>query len=240
MISQATRKKKGFTLIEVTLAIVIGIVMIAGATLIYNQAKNSAGNSRASSKVVGLQQVIEEFAAQNQGIYPTSLRDINDLWIRKRPDDWNKSPWGGVIGSSLNPNSAHTNYAADYTAANAGGVAVLTMSAAAGATGVDGTRATTASTIALDAAAALAANPSGYSGATALHAGAKPVAGFSTTQSDNLIGALVYISDSANSRIVVQNDQVTNSSVYLKGYACFTADAVGRWPNFTVGAKPNN
>jgi prepilin-type N-terminal cleavage/methylation domain-containing protein len=242
MISQATRKKKGFTLIEVTLAIVIGIVMIAGATLIYNQAKNSAGNSRASSKVVALQQVIEEFAAQNQGIYPTSLRDINDLWIRKRPDDWNKSPWGGVIGSAMlpNPNSVHTNYADDYTVANAGAVAVLTMSAAAESTGVDGTRATPNSTVALDGVGALGANPGNYSGATPLHEGAKPVAGFSTVQNDNLIGALVYISDSRNSRIVVQNDQVTNSSVYLKGYACYTADAVGRWPNFTVGAKPNN
>ena len=58
-------RARGFTLIEVTLAIVIGIIMIAGATLIYNQAKTSAGNSRAQAKVVALQQLVEEYAAQN-------------------------------------------------------------------------------------------------------------------------------------------------------------------------------
>jgi prepilin-type N-terminal cleavage/methylation domain-containing protein len=97
------RQKKGFTLIEVTLAIVIGIIMIAGATLIYNQAKTSAGNSRAQAKVVALQQLIEEFAAQNQGIYPASISDVNALWKRKRPDDWNKSPWGGLTGTTYVP-----------------------------------------------------------------------------------------------------------------------------------------
>lgn len=96
-----SKQKRGFTLIEVTLAIVIGIIMIAGATLIYNQAKTSAGNSRAQAKVVALQQLVEEYAAQNQGIYPDRLNDVNALWTRKRPDDWNKSPWGGLIGSSF-------------------------------------------------------------------------------------------------------------------------------------------
>ncbi len=101
-----SNRKKGFTLIEVTLAIVIGIIMIAGATLIYNQAKTSAGNSRAQAKVVALQQLVEEFAAQNQGIYPNRLNDVNALWIRKRPDDWNKSPWGGMIGNSYTAQGA--------------------------------------------------------------------------------------------------------------------------------------
>lgn len=92
-------QKRGFTLIEVTLAIVIGIIMIAGATLIYNQAKTSAGNSRAQAKVLALQQLVEEYAARAEGLYPNVLNDLNSLWARKRPDDWNKSPWGGVLGS---------------------------------------------------------------------------------------------------------------------------------------------
>lgn len=245
MVSQATRKKKGFTLIEVTLAIVIGIVMIAGATLIYNQAKNSAGNSRASSKVVALQQVIEEFAAQNQGIYPTSLRDLNDLWIRKRPDDWNKSPWGGVIGTSFAPNTPHTNYAATYASAAAGGVGVIGMAniltlgtAAAPAGALDGGRALTTSncTQLTDLVAAGAT----YSGFTTAHVGAIDVRAFNTFQGDTVLGGLVYMSSPNNERILVENDQVTNSSVYAKGYICFIVDAVGRFPNFTVGPKPNN
>jgi len=100
-------RTRGFTLIEVTLAIVIGIIMIAGATLIYNQAKTSAGNSRAQAKVVSLQQLVEEYAAQSQGLYPNSLTIVQALWSRKRPDDWNKSPWGGLVGSSFTPTTAY-------------------------------------------------------------------------------------------------------------------------------------
>jgi type II secretory pathway pseudopilin PulG len=103
------QKLKGFTLIEVTLAIVIGIVMIAGATLIYNQARTSSGNSRAQTKVTALQQLVEEYAAQNQGSYMTNLNDVNVLLNRKRPDDWSKSPWGGQIGSHYLANSNNPN-----------------------------------------------------------------------------------------------------------------------------------
>lgn len=97
-----TRAKRGFTLVEVTLAIVIGIILIAGATLIYNQAKNSAGNSRANAKVVALQSVVEEFAAMNGGLYPDKIAYVQGMWSRRRPDDFNKSPWGGLVGSQFN------------------------------------------------------------------------------------------------------------------------------------------
>jgi len=91
-----TRKiAKGFTLIEVTLAIVIGIIMIAGATLIYNQAKVSAGNSRAQAKVASLQSLIEQYMARADGLAP-DITALRALWQRTRPDDFNKSPWGGV------------------------------------------------------------------------------------------------------------------------------------------------
>lgn len=103
-----TRKRGGFTLIEVTLAIVIGIIMIAGATLIYQQAKRSAGNSKANEKVLAFQALIEQYAAQNSGVYPTAVSDVNALWQRQRPDDWNKSPWGGVLGSYFSPMDAVT------------------------------------------------------------------------------------------------------------------------------------
>ena len=99
-----TRKHEGFTLIEVTLAIVIGIIMVAGATLIYNQAKTAAGNSKANEKVLALQALVEQYAAQNQGIYPANVSDVNTLWTRQRPDDWDKSPWGGVLGSDFYTN----------------------------------------------------------------------------------------------------------------------------------------
>ncbi len=92
-------KESGFTLIEVTLAIVIGVVVIAGATVLYNQAKTSAGNSKAQSKVMALQQVVEEYAANNYGTYPP-VASVQSMWKRKRPDDYNISPWGGTIGTA--------------------------------------------------------------------------------------------------------------------------------------------
>ncbi len=81
-------------MIEVALAIVVGVILIAGATLIYNQAKTSAGSSRAQAKVASLQSLIEEAATQNSGEIPT-IEEVRPLWKRKRPDDWFNSPWGG-------------------------------------------------------------------------------------------------------------------------------------------------
>lgn len=89
-------RTKGFTLIEVTLAIVIGIVLIAGATLIYNQAKASAGNSRAQAKVVSMQSLVEQYMARADGV-PPDITVVRALWERARPDDFNKSPWGGLV-----------------------------------------------------------------------------------------------------------------------------------------------
>lgn len=92
---QLKRPESGFTLIEVTLAIVIGVVVIAGATVLYNQAKNSAANSAAQNKVNAAAATIEEFAARNYGRYPTGAQ-LETIWVRNRPDDYNVSPWGGL------------------------------------------------------------------------------------------------------------------------------------------------
>jgi prepilin-type N-terminal cleavage/methylation domain-containing protein len=94
---QLKRPESGFTLIEVTLAIVIGVVVIAGATVLYNQAKNSAANSAAQNKVNAASAIVEEFAARNYGNYPTGGQ-LEKVWIRNRPDDFNTSPWGGMSG----------------------------------------------------------------------------------------------------------------------------------------------
>lgn len=90
--------QSGFTLIEVTLAIVIGVVVIAGATVLYNQAKASAANTAAQSKVSAAAAMIEEFAAKNFGRYPEVTGDqFQKLWQRTR-EDYSASPWGGPTG----------------------------------------------------------------------------------------------------------------------------------------------
>lgn len=89
--------ESGFTLIEVTLAIVIGVVVIAGATVLYNQAKASAANSAAQGKVNAAAATVEEYSARNFGRFPTAAQ-FTAAWKRNRPDDFNLSPWGGLAG----------------------------------------------------------------------------------------------------------------------------------------------
>lgn len=131
-------KRRGFTLIEVTLAIVIGIIMVAGATLIYNQAKTSAGNSRAQAKVVSAQAVVEQYMARADGVAP-DIAALRAMWQRARADDFNKSPWGGgafplndatdgnaltngiLFGNNLTPDN--TELTAGILGSNPGGTA---------------------------------------------------------------------------------------------------------------------
>jgi hypothetical protein len=72
-------------------------VVIAGATVLYNQAKNSAANTAAQNKVNAAASVVEEFAAKNFGTYPT-IAQFTSSWLRNRPDDAGSSPWGGPVG----------------------------------------------------------------------------------------------------------------------------------------------
>lgn len=106
--SRRTGAARGFTLIEVTLAIVIGIILIAGATLIYNQAKQAAGNARAQEKVAALGAVVEQWMAADSGI-PPDINDLRALWQRDRPDDYGSSPWGGVASPTTDQNDPTGN-----------------------------------------------------------------------------------------------------------------------------------
>ncbi len=97
--------QSGFTLIEVTLAIVIGVVVIAGATVLYNQAKASAANTAAQGKVNAAAATVEEFTAKNFGKYPSATQFIA-AWTRNRPDDAGSSPWGGLAGDAAAANGS--------------------------------------------------------------------------------------------------------------------------------------
>jgi prepilin-type N-terminal cleavage/methylation domain-containing protein len=114
--------ESGFTLIEVTLAIVIGVVVIAGATVLYNQAKNSAANTAAQNKVNAASAVVEEFAAKNFGRYPTGAQ-FTSSWMRNRPDDYMSSPWGGQVGFVPGVRYGDTMHA-NMTAASASATAI--------------------------------------------------------------------------------------------------------------------
>lgn len=91
---QAARHQ-GFTLIEVSLAIVIGLIIVAGSVAIFQQSKISAQNSAAKEKLVALSMLVEEVEARNFA-FPT-LSQLRTFWSTRRPDDYDKSPWGGVL-----------------------------------------------------------------------------------------------------------------------------------------------
>ena len=95
-----TDSEQGFTLIEVTLAIVIGVVVIAGATVLFQQAKNGAGNARMQTKLASVAAMLEELTAKNYGRYPTADQ-LRGAYARQRPDDHLVSPWGGPVGQFL-------------------------------------------------------------------------------------------------------------------------------------------
>ncbi|HEY9898329.1 MAG TPA: prepilin-type N-terminal cleavage/methylation domain-containing protein [Pantanalinema sp.] len=91
--------QSGFTLIEVSLAIVIGVIVLAGAITLYNQSKISAGNSKAQEKVLALATMAEEISANRGGSYPDAA-GLQTAWEARR-DDAKSSPWGGAITPSV-------------------------------------------------------------------------------------------------------------------------------------------
>lgn len=88
-------RNSGFTLIEVSLAIVIGLVVLGGAVALYQQARTSAQNAAAKEKLLAVSALIAELDARNFGL--PSLLQLRAALKLKRPDDYNVSPWGGVI-----------------------------------------------------------------------------------------------------------------------------------------------
>lgn len=103
------RASRGFTLIEVSLAIVIGVVVLAGSIVIYNQVRDSVATGRMKEKVMTAAMVIEEITAQT-GSFPNPAaghdEDKNRLFAKfeqARADDYDKSPWGGQVGADALP-----------------------------------------------------------------------------------------------------------------------------------------
>lgn len=220
----------GFTLIEVTLAIVIGVVMIAGAVLIYNQAKSSAGNSRAQAKVASLQQLVEEFSANNAGSYP-SIEAVRSLFKRKRSDDYLKSPWGGQIGSHLqDPGDTGTRGIADNSTAKGSGLGSTNDSSGASPWKGDNTNSLEAPA---SAAATLGVNKTPV-GSVPLED--QPKSG-GLSYSLNDIGGGTGANIQNNTETEPIWDVVTNRTKIVRGYALWVYDQRGRYPNFASGGS---
>ena len=101
--SKLIKTRKGFTLVEVALAVAVGLIIIGGAVLGYNAVKDNASNSNARNRVLSAVTMIEEYSAANAGQYPVSAAaggPFQTMWQAKRPDDKALSPWGGATGDA--------------------------------------------------------------------------------------------------------------------------------------------
>jgi prepilin-type N-terminal cleavage/methylation domain-containing protein len=101
-------RSRGFTMIEIILVIVIGVVLVASGTVMYRQYRQSVGDAAAFDRVNALQNVVESTYAQMQsmpgvtttGTYPP-LSTVASAWQLKRPQDYANSPWGGIAGAGV-------------------------------------------------------------------------------------------------------------------------------------------
>lgn len=139
--SKLVKGRKGFTLVEVALAVAVGLIIIGGAVLGYNAVKDNASNSNARNRVLSGVTMVEEYAAANGGQFPDSADaagaggSFTTMWGKKRPDDKATSPWGGTTGAPDGVDEADEAPAEELTAdAAASGAAVIADGIA---TGVD-------------------------------------------------------------------------------------------------------
>lgn len=96
--------RPGFTLVEVALAVAVGLIVIGGAVLGYNSVKDNVNNANARQRVMFAYAIVEEYASANGGRYPVSKQvngTFQQLWAAKRPEDKANNPWGGPTGDPV-------------------------------------------------------------------------------------------------------------------------------------------
>ncbi|MDB5096174.1 MAG: hypothetical protein JWM80_595 [Cyanobacteria bacterium RYN_339] len=121
------RRLPGFTLVEVALAVAVGLIIIGGAVLGYNAVKDNARNANARERVLQAATVIEEYASVNGGRYPVGGNDdFNRMWRRKHSDDYNISPWGGSTGTPGGVSEGHESTPGGSDASTASPVGTVT------------------------------------------------------------------------------------------------------------------
>lgn len=94
--------RRGFTTVEAALALVIGLIATVGSVLLYNLLADNAADVRARRRVQLAATVIEKYAAEHHGQYPTSRLaggPFSVHWALSQQADKNVSPWGGFMGT---------------------------------------------------------------------------------------------------------------------------------------------
>lgn len=91
----------GFTLLEVGLAITIGLIASSALVAFYFQVKDDSGDAAMKLRIGSLKSVVEVLYSA-QGSCP-GIGDIRNAWAAKRPSDFMKSVWGGEISYPTAP-----------------------------------------------------------------------------------------------------------------------------------------
>ena len=92
----------GFTLLEVGLAISIGLLASASMLAVYLHVKDDAGDAIMRQRINSLKSIVETLYSAQGSCPPIS--DVRSYWKAKRPNDYLTSPWGGAIYDPLNEN----------------------------------------------------------------------------------------------------------------------------------------
>lgn len=90
------RLKKGFTLVEILIAITLISLLSSMAIASYQNSRRNARNAKRRGDMVALQQAIEQYYVDNNGLYPTDCDEIvNQGYIRGQIP---KDPAPGSVG----------------------------------------------------------------------------------------------------------------------------------------------
>lgn len=89
------RAEAGFSLLEVGLALSIGILLMGASIYGYRALREQSGDAAMRQKVQDLQVLVEELYA-TRFAYPEGNTLIS-AWKLRRPKDYGLNPWGGPI-----------------------------------------------------------------------------------------------------------------------------------------------
>ncbi|MNK73616.1 hypothetical protein D3C87_931140 [compost metagenome] len=128
------KNEGGYSLLEVGLALSVGILLMGAAVYGYRSLREQSGDANMRQKVQDLQSLVEELYAARFA-YPTA-DTLRDVWKARRPDDYRSSPWGGPVLGLIDSdkgilsyalNHGNTTYHKERTSSSAGAVHYVTV-----------------------------------------------------------------------------------------------------------------
>lgn len=90
-----SRRQAGFTLLEVGLAVTVGVVILGATVIAYKVLREQSGDAGMRQKTQDLQAMVEEMVSATHTLPSNEL--LWSAWRQRRPADFDKSPWAGPV-----------------------------------------------------------------------------------------------------------------------------------------------